>query len=201
MNILKKRKKFDKGQVRLLYFDTNINDEWVDLYDSVGNFGKINFHPNKVEFYIWPIGTTITITEYTSIHIGSEGEPDDPYFLLGNMLVTVKFQNNKTGQWWELKFEARPDKAKEIYNNLETLINSQSKACFVATTVYGDINCLQVEKLRKWRDTHLRKHSIGRSFIKFYYKNGEKWAKLISPHPFLKKSIKTGLDVFTKFLK
>lgn len=194
-------KKFNEGQVRLLFFDTNINDDWVDLHDAVGNFGKIGFYPNKVEFNIWPIGSTIMITEYTSINIGSAREPNDPHFLLNNLLLKVKFQNSETGQWWEIKFEARPDKAKEIYNNLETIINSQSKACFVATTVYGDINCDQVEKLRKWRDTYLKKNSIGRSFIKFYYKNGENWARLISPHPFLKKTIKTGLDIFTKFLK
>ena len=42
---------------------------------------------------------------------------------------------------------------------------------------------------------------LGKKFIEFYYKNGERWAKIISHRPVLKKTIKFGLDIFTKLLK
>lgn len=192
---------FDEGQVRLLQYSTNINDNWVDTNKSLGNFGTIKFYRDKVELSILPISKSTKITKYTSISVTSNRKQDDPYFSEKNLLVTVEFNNKELGQWWKIKFEARPEKAREIYNEIETFISSHSKACFVATTVYGDVNCAQVEKLREWRDTKLKDHILGKKFIEFYYKNGERWAKIISHRPVLKKTIKFGLDIFTKLLK
>lgn len=42
--------------------------------------------------------------------------------------------------------------------------------CYIATAVYGSYDCPEVWVLRRFRDMCLKKHILGRLFIKFYYK-------------------------------
>lgn len=55
----------------------------------------------------------------------------------------------------------------------------QLNACFIATAVYGNPNSESVITLRDFRDQHLLKYKVGRSFINFYYENSPYWAKKI----------------------
>jgi hypothetical protein len=48
------------------------------------------------------------------------------------------------------------------------------KACYIATTVYGDSDAWQVKKLRNYRDNVLMNHLLGLIFIRLYYE--------VSPH-------------------
>jgi len=48
------------------------------------------------------------------------------------------------------------------------------KACYIATTVYGDPDAWQVERLRQYRDNVLTNHLLGLIFIWLYYE--------VSPH-------------------
>ena len=48
------------------------------------------------------------------------------------------------------------------------------KACYIATTVYGDPDAWQVERLRHYRDNVLTNHLLGVIFIWLYYE--------VSPH-------------------
>jgi len=52
--------------------------------------------------------------------------------------------------------------------------------CFIATATLGNENHPIIIDLRNFRDNWLLKRSWGRTFIKFYYKNGPKTAKVIS---------------------
>ena len=72
-----------------------------------------------------------------------------------------------------------------------------TKKCFIATTVYGDENAPQVEKLRQIRDQVLMKNYAGRKFVEFYYSGaGEKTADFIEDKtPFLIPVIRKGLDI------
>ena len=62
-------------------------------------------------------------------------------------------------------FITNPKKAtyNRIYNR------TSKKACYIATTVYGDPDAWQVEKLRQYRDCVLMKSLPGRVFIVLYY--------------------------------
>ncbi|WP_368491288.1 CFI-box-CTERM domain-containing protein [Clostridium sp. BJN0013] len=59
---------------------------------------------------------------------------------------------------------------------------------------------MEVNKLRIWRDTRLKKSVVGRSFIKLYYQYGEKLSLIIKPHQRICRIIKSILDLFVKFL-
>ncbi len=45
-----------------------------------------------------------------------------------------------------------------------------SDGCYIATAVYGSYDCPEVWVLRRYRDMCLKKHILGRCFIKIYYK-------------------------------
>lgn len=75
--------------------------------------------------------------------------------------------------------------------------------CFIATAGFGSYFHPNVEILRNFRDSVLSKFSLGKHFIKFYYKNGKAPAELIRHKPFLKKlsrSILMPLVIFAWFL-
>jgi hypothetical protein len=61
---------------------------------------------------------------------------------------------------------------KAAYNRV--YYRTTKKACYIATTVYGDVDAWQVVKLREYRDNVLRKTWGGRAFINTYY--------LVSPY-------------------
>ena len=62
-------------------------------------------------------------------------------------------------------FLTNPKKAtsNRVYNR------TTKKACYIATTVYGNPDAWQVEKLRQYRDDVLMEYYIGRIFIRIYY--------------------------------
>ena len=78
-------------------------------------------------------------------------------------------------------------------NNIEYISDDN---CFVATTVYGDINAPEVNTLRDFRDNVLMKNTFGKAFVNFYYSGaGEKTAKFIEEKlPSTIPTIRKGLD-------
>jgi hypothetical protein len=58
----------------------------------------------------------------------------------------------------------------------------RSASCFVVTAVYGDINHPVVQDFRFFRDNTLVSYSLGKLFIKIYYKLGPYLANFISKH-------------------
>lgn len=76
-------------------------------------------------------------------------------------------------------------------------VGTNPKQCFVATTVYGNVDCIEVIKLRRWRDKVLQRSYFGIKLIKLYYKYGERLARYVNKHPLLKRLTKLFLDRFT----
>lgn len=74
--------------------------------------------------------------------------------------------------------------------------SKKNSSCFVATVVYNNNNCIEVNKLRIWRDTKLNKTARGRLFVKLYYKYGEKLSLIIKPHTKVCDTIRHLLDLF-----
>ena len=66
--------------------------------------------------------------------------------------------------------------------------------CFIATTVYGDYNSLDVFIFRNFRDNYLQHHLIGKLFIRFYYWIGPSLSIVIS-FLYLKTAVRFGLDL------
>jgi len=67
------------------------------------------------------------------------------------------------------------------------------KKCFIATAAFGSELAPQVERLRQFRDQVLRKSSLGRSFIKTYYKHSPPLARWISEHEIAKVWVRSQL--------
>jgi len=65
--------------------------------------------------------------------------------------------------------------------------------CFIATAAYGSLMKPHVKILREFRDRFLLTNSIGKSFVKFYYKYSPPMADFIAEHANLKTIVRVGL--------
>ncbi len=72
--------------------------------------------------------------------------------------------------------------------------------CFIATAAYGTPNHPNIEIFRWFRSTILLKTTVGKQFVRWYYKNGPVAAEYISQHEFLKKSVAAVLWIPAIFL-
>lgn len=93
-----------------------------------------------------------------------------------------------------------PEKANQTDEELLRKVRESKKngACFVATVVYNDANCIEVQKLRAWRDEKLKASFWGRIFIFIYYKVGEKLSLFVKPRPNIKLFVRKLLDSLVK---
>ena len=71
-------------------------------------------------------------------------------------------------------------------------------SCYIATMAYGDVNHPQVEALRRFRDGHLRHTSLGKAFIRFYYRHSPNWVERLQNRPMINRIIRMLLDRFIK---
>ncbi|MHC4937539.1 MAG: CFI-box-CTERM domain-containing protein [Planctomycetota bacterium] len=71
----------------------------------------------------------------------------------------------------------------------------ESRACFIATAAYGDIDAPEVEQLRRFRDKSLMTNPVGRGFVKAYYRISPPFARLIARKPHLRMAARKVLDV------
>lgn len=68
------------------------------------------------------------------------------------------------------------------------------KGCFVATATYGDEDRIEVQLLRAYRDTILRRSAVGRIAIRCYYRFGPYLAAVVERHAALKTVARRVLD-------
>ena len=61
-----------------------------------------------------------------------------------------------------------------------------SRACFIATAAYGDIDAPEVDQLRRFRDRSLMTNAVGRGFVRTYYRVSPPIARLIARKPKLR---------------
>lgn len=76
----------------------------------------------------------------------------------------------------------------------EISIANKSSGCYVATCIYGSYNCPQVWRLRRYRDSYLRKSILGKTFIRIYYAISPLLVKLFGNKNWFKIPIKKILD-------
>lgn len=68
------------------------------------------------------------------------------------------------------------------------------KGCFVATSVYGDEDFIEVQFLRAYRDTVLRRSALGRIAIRLYYRFGPYLAAIVERNAAVKTVARRALD-------
>jgi len=83
--------------------------------------------------------------------------------------------------------------------NLSVLVYSPSK-CYVATVCFGS-NSNETKILRNWRDLYLTEKRWGRSFIVWYYQNGERISTYLKNSPALASFAKFGISMLVKVLR
>jgi len=77
----------------------------------------------------------------------------------------------------------------------------KTSGCFIATVVYGDIAVYEVKALQYFRDNHLEKIILGRSFINAYYRVSPSLAGYIKKHRLLIDLTKKLLDTIVKIIQ
>ena len=86
-----------------------------------------------------------------------------------------------------------------IQHNLKAI--EDPKGCFIATASFGTPVAYEINELRYWRDTRLSKSSVGRNFIKTYYRLSPPIADLISKRPLAKKIVRNALKPLIKYAR
>jgi hypothetical protein len=77
----------------------------------------------------------------------------------------------------------------DSYSNL----GSNIMGCFIATAAFGSRFEKHVQLLRRFRDLYLMPNSIGRAFVKTYYKYSPPMADFIAKHNILRTMVRWGL--------
>jgi hypothetical protein len=88
-----------------------------------------------------------------------------------------------------------------IFIIIESILVELSKACFIATMVYGSYDAQEVMILRKFRDEKLKPYFFGRVFIRFYYSTSPLFVKMFRKNKPVKYIIKRMLDAWVNRLQ
>lgn len=148
-----------------------------------------NFDPNKIV----KISTTSSICSKESI-IATV----DPILKFFPRKVQEKLSGKELieEKWEKIAFTEKDDAEKPK----SVTTQPDKKKCFIATSIYGGEDLPSVLILCQFRDKILKKNSIGRIFINFYYKIAPSLSKVISKDSFLRKPLKFFLDLFVILL-
>lgn len=76
-----------------------------------------------------------------------------------------------------------------------------NQKCYIATLCYGDINAIEVEEFRQYRDNKLSKHLLGKIFIKFYYITSPTLVYFLKDKEVTNRTIKKFLNILLKRIR
>ena len=118
---------------------------------------------------------------------------------------------------WQDDYETNPSGVNpQDYSNqddfMDSLRNSEARmhgvdqkqpnneGCYIATCVYGSYDAPEVLILRHFRDNKLKKHALGRAFIKVYYAISPKLVKVFGKTSLFQIVNRNILDRFIHYL-
>jgi DNA polymerase III epsilon subunit family exonuclease len=78
--------------------------------------------------------------------------------------------------------------------------NPQAEGCYIATAVYGSYEAPEVLVLRRFRDTVLKRYSLGKMFISFYYLASPSIAQRLKNKKRINGAVRWILDEFVKVI-
>ena len=93
------------------------------------------------------------------------------------------------------------DEENRVWKDASLFTDTDSEGCYVATAVYGSYDCPQVWVLRRFRDFSLRRHALGRLFIRGYYAVSPKLVTRFGDSTRLRAICRKWLDAFVLRLK
>ena len=118
-------------------------------------------------------------------------------FLIGK-LGPIQINQIKHICYWK---DLRAAQAKSTAKQVGKTISTATDGCYIATMAYGDYDHPQVMELRKFRDEFLNKSVLGRSFIRFYYKNSPLLVQRLKDKPKTNDIIRTLLDQLIRIIR
>lgn len=116
----------------------------------------------------------------------------------------------KPRQGGELKFRLSSQKANKYLasklfdkylNTSVTTKDDKRLTCFIATVCYSNPYAHEVVNFRKYRDQILLKSKIGRVLVSIYYFFSPSFADFLYQRPFLKRFIKSTLNIIHKHIE
>ncbi|QRO00020.1 hypothetical protein JRI60_13790 [Archangium violaceum] len=85
--------------------------------------------------------------------------------------------------------EARELKAVVNLTNNRLMWISPASSCFVVTAAFGE-GAPELVAFREFRDEVLRRHGVGREFIRVYYRYGPGWAEWVVARPGVRREVR-----------
>lgn len=107
--------------------------------------------------------------------------------------------NEYRGLLNQIKEGLPEEKMNEI--STENMTNEQKSGCYIATAVYGSYSAPEVIVLRRFRDCYLRKHFLGRGFIKIYYFASPTIARWLNNKEHFNRAVRSMLNRFVSYLQ
>lgn len=87
---------------------------------------------------------------------------------------------------------------KEFWNTYHAI--QVKRFCVVATWAFGDADCVEVERLRGFRDGVLVNSRPGRAFVETYYRHGTMVRDVLSQVPGAKPAVRTAIRGFLRLV-
>ncbi len=97
--------------------------------------------------------------------------------------------------------EARKAKNPQAFKTFLKLCDAHASRCFIANEAFGSRVDPTVVTLCEFRDQVLKKSSLGRSWVAFYYKNSPRWAAVLRQYPMAGRCLRPLLTALASLIK
>jgi len=101
----------------------------------------------------------------------------------------------------QLQKEKSEDETQLFLKHLSGNKQNDKDYCFIATAVYGNINHPNTIEFRIFRDVYLNNNTLGRLFVKFYYRLSPFFVKIIIGNDLLIKLMRYFLNFILRLIK
>lgn len=92
--------------------------------------------------------------------------------------------------------------SEHVRSSIRNLTKSVERdGCFVATAAYGTYDHPDLDALRYFRDSFLRRHLVGRAFIRSYYQWGPEAAKALEGRNVCRRIIRAPVHLFASLIR
>ena len=191
----------DRAETLKVYLEKACNDLDTEGVSSFTNKVEISDCFIKVTFFFLKKYRHTCEVSLNHIALQLSGPVDNQ-----TLALVTKWKARRVEEWTKdgvgyndnIYFSCRADHPiQEVWSAFQELISICSSrrisSCFVATAAAGSPAHPAVESLRVFRNKVLSNHATGNSFMRWYYRQGPKYAAVIERHWLLRKIVFLGL--------